>query len=116
MFLREIEWASRAMIRNPASCPSTGNPWSGDSSELVGIESGKAAKVEPALAGSALPVANAAHILASLVLQSRARGRLSSRQALGICSGPPRSLRLEAQDVALSRLKHRFESGREHHL
>src|SRR3546814_8879725 len=31
-------------------------------------------------------------------------------------SSTPRSLRLEAQDVALSRLKHGFESRRERHI
>src|SRR5207342_406128 len=61
----------------------------------------------------ALPGWDATHILASPVRRFGHGDRLSSRSAR--LSEPQCSLRLEAQDVALSRLKHGFESRRERH-
>src|SRR5690606_35888435 len=51
------------------------------------------------------------------ILASRAAptGAKRTGRPAGVAEATPRSLRLEAQDVALSRLKHGFESRRERH-
>src|SRR3546814_5861912 len=52
------------------------------------------------------------------ILASRAAPTGTGRagRPAGVAQATPRSLRLEAQDVALSRLKHGFESRRERHI